>query len=95
MKWSRARAVGAALTATAVTGVAALGAASTTDHADAAAFPARREATAWPFAWNSIWNMPRGDDAKLVPAGITPAAEMGMTVDELLLGHTDGHVAVR
>jgi hypothetical protein len=36
----------------------------------------------WPFASDSIWNLPIGSDAVYVPAGIGAAGAMGMTVDE-------------
>jgi hypothetical protein len=36
----------------------------------------------WPFASDSIWNMPIGAGARYVPAGIAVATAMGMTVDE-------------
>ena len=29
-----------------------------------------RDPFLWPFPWNSIWNMPIGEDAELVDAGI-------------------------
>ena len=48
-------------------------------------FPTTRDARQWPFAWNSIWNLPLGDEAQLVPAGIPAAAAWGMTVDEDVL----------
>jgi hypothetical protein len=46
---------------------------------------AQRDARLWPFASDSIWNMPIGSKAKYVPAGIGPATESGMTVDEDIL----------
>ncbi len=36
----------------------------------------------WPFASDSIWNVPIGSAASYVPAGIGVAGAMGMTVDE-------------
>ena len=48
-------------------------------------FPTSRDAASWPFAWNSIWNLPRGSSAKLVPAAIAASTGMGMTVDEDVL----------
>ena len=36
----------------------------------------------WPFASDSIWNVPIGSEATYLPAGIGAAAAMGMTVDE-------------
>ena len=36
----------------------------------------------WPFASDSIWNVPIGSGARYVPAGIAAATAMGMTVDE-------------
>ncbi|MEZ5234327.1 MAG: hypothetical protein R2749_16710 [Acidimicrobiales bacterium] len=50
--------------------------------ADASAFPSTRDAAAWPFAWNSIWNLPVGDQARLVPAGLPASRGMGLGVDE-------------
>ncbi|MEM7333417.1 MAG: hypothetical protein AAF490_15110 [Chloroflexota bacterium] len=46
---------------------------------------ASRNAEAWPFAWDSIWNMPLGADATYVPANIKPADRRGMTADEDIL----------
>ena len=43
---------------------------------------AQRDPRLWPFASDSIWNMPIGSEAKYVPAGIGPATNQGMTVDE-------------
>ncbi len=36
----------------------------------------------WPFGSGSIWNVPIGSGARYVPAGISVATAMGMTVDE-------------
>lgn len=47
-----------------------------------AAFPSEREPELWPFAWDSIWNIPIGNDAVYVPAGIQTPTGLGMTVDE-------------
>ncbi len=53
------------------------------NQADAASgFPSTRDPKQWPFAWDSIWNLPIGDGARYVPAGIPAAGAMGMTVDE-------------
>lgn len=46
------------------------------------AFPQSREVTAWPFPWDSIWNMPIGAGADLVPANLPPLL---MTADEDVL----------
>ena len=46
---------------------------------------AQRDPRLWPFTSDSIWNMPIGSEAKYVPAGISPATERGMTVDEDIL----------
>lgn len=46
--------------------------------------PAVRDPLTWPFAWNSIWNMPLGANARRVPAGMT-LAEPGVSVDEDIL----------
>jgi hypothetical protein len=43
---------------------------------------AQRDPRLWPFASDSIWNMPIGSEAKYVPAGISAATNRGMTVDE-------------
>ena len=51
----------------------------------AGGFPATRDAKQWPFAWNSIWNLPLGANAELVPAGIPAASGMGMTIDENII----------
>lgn len=52
---------------------------------DAAEFPTTRDPRKWPFAWDSIWNIPIGDGARYVPADIAPAGAMGMTVDENII----------
>ena len=41
-----------------------------------------RFATLWPFANDSIWNLPIGAGARFVPANITRARDWGMTVDQ-------------
>lgn len=46
--------------------------------------PTVRDALRWPFAWNSIWNMPLGSGARRVPAGMS-LAEAGVGVDEDIL----------
>jgi hypothetical protein len=43
---------------------------------------AARDPRRWPFAQDSIWNTPIGSGAVYVAAGIQPATEWGMTVDE-------------
>ncbi len=48
----------------------------------AGSFPTARDARSWPFAWNSIWNMPAGQQAQLVAGRIPAATGYGMTVDE-------------
>lgn len=44
-----------------------------------------RDPLTWPFAAESIWNMPIGSDAVYVPAQIAQATQAGMTVDEDIL----------
>ncbi|GEM_PF-1291116 len=44
-----------------------------------------RNAIQWPFAQNSIWNMPIGSNAQYVHAGIGAPQAMGVTVDEDIL----------
>lgn len=51
----------------------------------AESFPEMRNPIMWPFAWDSIWNLPIGDGAAYTPAGIQPATNFGMTVDEDIL----------
>ena len=46
--------------------------------------PLTREALAWPFAWDSIWNLPLGGSAQRVPAGMT-LGRAGVSVDENVL----------
>ncbi|MEM7799160.1 MAG: hypothetical protein AAF633_08225 [Chloroflexota bacterium] len=41
-----------------------------------------RDPLSWPFAWDSIWNLPLGSGATYTPANISPATAFGMTVDE-------------
>lgn len=60
-------------------------AASAFCHAAAGGLPAARDPLAWPFAANSIWNMPIGSGAVYVPARIPPSGAMGMTEDEDIL----------
>ncbi len=50
-----------------------------------AQFPTSRVATQWPFAQNSIWNMPIGSNAVYLPAGIGAPGAWSMTVDEDIL----------
>lgn len=45
--------------------------------------PAVRNPLLWPFASDSIWNMPRGDAAALRPAGLTPP-HVDLDVDYLV-----------
>ncbi len=49
------------------------------------AFPTCRRAELWPFRQNSIWNLPLGTEARLVPAGISAPTAMGLTADEDIL----------
>lgn len=44
--------------------------------------PGIRNILKWPFAQNSIWNMPIGENAIYVPAKIEKVTKAGMTVDE-------------
>jgi len=44
--------------------------------------PGTRNPLKWPFAQNSIWNMPIGSKAVYVHAGIEKATQAGMTIDE-------------
>ncbi|HVY38741.1 MAG TPA: hypothetical protein VHM31_12435 [Polyangia bacterium] len=46
---------------------------------------ASRDPLRWPFATTSIWNMPIGDGAVYVAAGIVPATAYGMTADRDLI----------
>lgn len=41
-----------------------------------------RDPLKWPFAQNSIWNMPIGSKAKYVHAKLEKATQQGMTIDE-------------
>ena len=45
-------------------------------------FPVSRDIYKWPFAHDSIWNMPIGSGAVYVQVKIQPAGGFGMTVDE-------------
>ncbi len=45
---------------------------------------ATRDPRQWPFAWNSIWNMPLGSAARRVPAGMS-ISDAGVSVDEDIL----------
>ncbi len=49
-----------------------------------------RNALAWPFSRNSIWNLPIGASAVYVPAGIKKPADYGMTTDVDVLILTPG-----
>ncbi len=53
--------------------------------ASAADEPATRSPRAWPFAQNSIWNMPIGSDAVYKDADLQPATAAGPTTEEDLL----------
>ena len=45
-------------------------------------FPTSRDPYKWPFAQDSIWNMPIGSDAVYVPAGIGASSERAVTADD-------------
>lgn len=49
------------------------------------AFPQTRDPLKWPFATNSIWNMPIGSEAVYVPANIPPQKQVQPEEDILLL----------
>src|SRR5438552_8555670 len=49
-----------------------------------------RNAHAWPFSRNSIWNLPIGASAVYVPAGIKKPTDYGMTTDVDVLVLTPG-----
>src|SRR2546430_16266960 len=49
-----------------------------------------RNALAWPFSRNSIWNLPIGAGAVYVPAGIKKPTDYGMTTDVDVLVLTPG-----
>src|SRR2546430_2916528 len=49
-----------------------------------------RNALAWPFSRNSIWNLPIGASAVYVPAGIKKPTDYGMTTDVDVLVLTPG-----
>jgi hypothetical protein len=49
---------------------------------DAGGGPGTRNPLKWPFASNSIWNMPVGSGAVYVPGQIQPPSQYGMTTDE-------------
>lgn len=54
-------------------------------HAESAAdAPTSRTPVAWPFAWDSIWNMPIGAGARYVPARIQPG-DYGLYAEEDIL----------
>lgn len=44
--------------------------------------PGTRDPLKWPFAQNSIWNMPIGSKAVYVHAKLEKASQQGMTIDE-------------
>lgn len=48
-------------------------------------FPGSRDPRRWPFAASSIWNVPVGVDARLVPAGLVPADAYGPEENVLVL----------
>jgi len=50
--------------------------------------PKKRDPFLQPFSQKSIWNMPIGKNAVYVYAGIEPATEAGMTVDEDIIVFT-------
>jgi len=45
-------------------------------------FPTSRDPLKWPFSSHSIWNMPIGDSAIFVHAGLEPVDAEGLSVDE-------------
>lgn len=47
-------------------------------------FPTSRTPVAWPFAWDSIWNLPIGDSAAYVPAQIR-SGDYGLYAEEDIL----------
>jgi hypothetical protein len=51
--------------------------------------PGKRDVKKWPFAQNSIWNMPIGSDAEYVHAQLEKAMEQGMTIDEDIIVLTE------
>jgi hypothetical protein len=50
--------------------------------ADAQSSQPARDIKAWPFRWDSIWNMPIGSGAQYVSAGFGAPSQAGMTADE-------------
>ena len=58
---------------------------ATETSAQNSAPPTSRDARAWPFPWDSIWNMPLGDGANYVPADIQPGRQFGVFADEDIL----------
>jgi len=65
-----------------------------TSRATAGGFPATRDHLQWPFAQNSIWNMPIGDRAVYVPANLPPQQQVQPEEDILLLETTGPKVHV-
>jgi len=65
---------------------------------DPYSFPATRDPLQWPFATNSIWNMPIGSNAKYTPAGIylpsSSAPPLGIDEDIIILTPTAPMVQV-
>lgn len=57
-------------------------------------FPTVRSPTAWPFTWSSIWNMPIGSDAKLVPAPLDKVNSFGADENVLILQPTAPTISV-
>ena len=47
--------------------------------------PADRDPWLWPFASNSIWNMPIGSNAMYVPAGLTIAPHIGLDEEYMIV----------
>ena len=48
-------------------------------------FPKSRDPWKWPFATDSIWNLPLGSGAVYVPAGLTPAPHIGIDVEYMVV----------
>lgn len=57
-------------------------------------FPTVRSPTEWPFTWSSIWNMPIGSDARLVPSGVKDFASIGIEENIVILQPTAPSISV-
>ncbi len=57
-------------------------------------FPTVRSPTAWPFTWSSIWNMPIGNEAKLVATPVKDPGSIGIEENIVILQPTAPTISI-